>query len=207
VIRHASTVTVIILIALFMTACSSKSGSSIDPEMLKGISGERTVSVDRTSFKFQVTEFQKPIKMHIIERKAATYSTPEEAVLSHLSAMKSLDYTWFRMSWDKLSLARLEERDKLGNVTPEVWKERWKKIPAPTFEMTHRIEYTVQGKPYTLVAYQWAADFPKQQSSKPHCIPLRKEGDRWYLTMDLAEDKGYGLVDELIQSGIAELVK
>jgi hypothetical protein len=198
--KYALSVVSIVFVAFLVAACTPQYPPIFDPASLKGTTAERTVSDGRSIYKFQVTEFAKPVKAPLVERKAASYATPEEAVASHLSAMKSLDYEWFRMSWDNDALKALDERDKQGNVTPEKWKGRWKFITTKTFELTHRIEYKSKGKEYTLVAYQEPIEFPKE-GIKSHCIPLRKEGKRWYITQDLQTDPGYGHVDELIGSG------
>lgn len=205
--KRSSTTIITILTAFFLAACSPKNTAVIEAATLKGTTSERTVSNGSATFKYRVTEFEKPVPVPLIKRNEASYSTPEDAVASHLSAIRTLDYTWFRMSWDTLSLAKLDERGKQENVTSATWKARWEKFVDAEFELTHRIDYSTGEKSYTLIAYQWVAKFPKFQAIKPHCVALRKEGNRWYMTLELEADKGYNFADELIQSGKTKLVK
>jgi hypothetical protein len=193
-------ITTLLVIFLFCFACSQKKETILEPSSLKGKIDERTASVSGNVYKYAVTQYDKPVIAREINRSLAAYNSPEDAVVSHLSAMKAQDYDWYRHSWDKTSLAKMDARNKSQNITPEILKDKWKAVVGISFELTHRIEYTLNGKAYTFIAYQESAE-PSKRFYKLHCIPLIKYNDRWFLTQDLDADKGYHLIDELIQSG------
>lgn len=157
---------------------------------------EKSIKIDKAEYRFKIKKFDKPQPVKFINKGEAAYNTPEQTLTTHLSAMRALDFDWFCKSFDSDSLQQLKQADKKDNITPAIRQEQWQKITMLSAEFTHKVEYTSNGKVYTIIAYCFISADGKQQ--KTHAVPMINNAGRWFITRALGDDAGYGKLDDLL---------
>lgn len=140
--------------------------------------------VTEDTYFFKVQTFTPNVRVKFVNRKDASYSTPEASTIARVSAMAASDFQWFRETWTELGKAQIDDANRLNNRPPEFWSNVWSKtLMGKSFELTHRIE---TGE-YVLIAYR-AIGAGAGGKDLELVQVMKKEGDRWLATQDLARD-------------------
>ena len=148
----------------------------------------------KTSYAFKIGDYNPMIIVKFLNKEAADYSTPEKALITHLSAMQALDYKWFRNSWDKKSLAYMDKLDKRAKRTDLDMLVAWKKLKNRPHFLNLKAEIKYEGRNYVLVG--WTADMGKERGPFEF-VPMYKKGNRWYLSQDLREHPVYLYITDI----------
>jgi hypothetical protein len=130
--------------------------------------------------------YSPAIVIQRVVRDKASYATPEQALVSHLSAMLAGDYEWWLSGWDKGSQKYLDERSKQVNRTPADWRALWAKaLVGDQIVLTERLETGPFG-PYVMLVYVLRDKAGKDTFKTTYVAKL--EAGRWVATQELAED-------------------
>lgn len=142
------------------------------------------VVVEETYY-YTVAPYEPVVVVPAVTRAEATYRTPEEAAIASVSAMRTLDFEWFRELWDPASQRVLEARDRSLGQTPQFWKEAWQRAFAQhtRVELTHRI----RTDDYVLISYR-LVNPANPADSLEMMTALKRQDGRWWATQDLAHD-------------------
>lgn len=134
---------------------------------------------------YTVAPYEPAVVVPPVSRTEATYRTPEEATIASISAMRTLDFDWFREVWEPASRRVLEERDRSTGQTPQFWKEAWQRAFSkyPRVELAHRI----RTDEYVLISYRLVNPSNPAESLEMTAVLKRQDG-RWFMTQDLADD-------------------
>lgn len=165
-----------------------------------GATEERPASVYKTTppkkqqiitenfYFFTVRSYDPPIKITPIHQQAeSSYSTPEEAVLSLLSAMLRKDYESWLLSWNETSRKEMQESDRTAKRSPRFWTQKWEEnLQGKTAELVARVE-TGQ---YVIIEYRLV---PLKTVAPPTegfvgKIALKAEQGKWLATQELSSD-------------------
>jgi hypothetical protein len=137
---------------------------------------------------FTVRSYDPPVKVTPIRQQAeSSYHTPEEAVLSLLSAMFRKDYEGWFLSWNELSRKEMQESDRTAKRSPSFWIQKWEEnLQGKTAELVSRVE-TGQ---YVIVEYRLV---PLKATASPTQgfvgkIALKAEQGKWLATQELSSD-------------------
>jgi hypothetical protein len=130
-------------------------------------------------------QFYQP--RYIIEAHAQsqdTFSTPEEAMVSRISAMMNADYSAWLAAWDKPSRIATEKMQEQHHITPESQLAMWK----ATFDKARlTLARRVVTGPYVIVTYYLTSNGQPIYSAEFPSIFHQVDG-QWYATQDLTQD-------------------
>ena len=129
-------------------------------------------------YRFQVRQFTPPVRVKVVDRKAAGYSTPEDALVAQCSAMFAGDYDWWRAGWDAAG------QKTMANRGADYWKKNWHDLLGNrTFVVSQRAETN------GAVIYAYKLDPPAQiEALSEGTMVFRQENGRWVNSNSLAED-------------------
>jgi hypothetical protein len=136
-------------------------------------------------YNFSVMEYEpKVVFQPQTKQEQASHDTPEQAVLSHFSAMYSGNYQWFQSTWSEESRKANDADDNQRNRTPEFWIGKWKSVlTGNKVELTNKIE---TGS-YVLIAYRLVPS-SGEAAILNDTLALVIENGRWVITQELASD-------------------
>lgn len=137
---------------------------------------------------YRIMAYTPPVKVPLYAAEEdKSYKTPEEALISVLSAMFAKDYNWWLSSWTKSSQELNIEEDRKRNITPETWTQIWERdLKGKEVEITHRIEVGS----YIILGYS-VIDLNEKDVSKRSFesqLVFKLEDGKWLATLDLASD-------------------
>lgn len=172
---------ILVAIALFLMT-SVSIAREIQMPKSGGTPVYKTLIVE-TIYPFSLIEFKSPIDVQVLqERSRASYSSPEEALSAHFSAMIKGDFDWFKETWTTSAWVSMQEANKKNNRGSEFWLGMWRKSLAEKhFQLVNWINYGS----YVLVEYQLVGKNGKTGSG---IVALIKEQGDWRVTQDLAKD-------------------
>jgi hypothetical protein len=144
--------------------------------------------VTENSYFFTVRSYDPPVKISPIRQKTeSSYGTPEEAVISLLSAMFRKDHQGWLLSWDEPARKEMQESDRAANRTPSFWTQKWEDhLQGKTAELITRVETG----PYVIIEYRIVpgssgSSFTGGFTEK---IALKAEQGKWSATQELSSD-------------------
>lgn len=128
-------------------------------------------------------KYSPEISFSAVARKDASYASPEDAFISHFSAMTAGDYDWWISGWTPDSRASIEARNKRLSRSAKDWQVIWARaLKDQRVKMVARVETG----PYVFIVYKM---FDKAGKLTMYSMyACKKEGDKWLATEELAED-------------------
>ena len=129
-------------------------------------------------YRYRVRQFTPPVRIKPVAKGAASYATPEDALIAQCSAMLAGDYEWWRSGWDKTGQERVAKRG------PEYWTTNWRDLLGNrTFVVLQRAETA------GAVIYAYKLDPPPQiEALAQGTIVFHQDSGRWAVTNALEED-------------------
>ena len=129
-------------------------------------------------YRYRVRQFTPPVRVKLVAKSAANYSTPEDALIAQCSAMLTGDYEWWRAGWDSAGQETVAKRGA------EYWKKNWRDMLSDrTFVLLQRAE--TEGA----VIYEYELDPPPQlQALARGMLVFRQDNGRWAVTNSLEDD-------------------
>lgn len=126
---------------------------------------------------------ERPKITPIVSESKASYSTPEDTLVAHHSAMVARDYEWFIKTWAPQARDELNTRNMVEKRDRSYWISVWERvITGRDLRLLNRINYGA----YVLVQYELSAK--EGVPAFRDTLAFKKEGDRWLLSQDLAAD-------------------
>ncbi len=123
------------------------------------------------------------ITFKAIARNDASYASPEQAFVSHYSAMASGDYEWWLSGWTTEAQNGIHQRNVKMNRTARTWQEIWSKaLQGETIKLIERVETG----PYVFIVYKMFDASGKATMHSIYACKLVK--DKWLATDELSED-------------------
>lgn len=118
-----------------------------------------------------------------VTRKEASHATPEQAFISHNSAMAAGDYEWWLSGWTTEAQSGIQQRNARMNRTAKTWQDIWSKaLRGETIKVIERVETG----PYVLLVYKMFNESGKATMHSIYACKLVK--DKWLATDELSED-------------------
>jgi hypothetical protein len=150
---------------------------------------KKVVVEDQYYFTFM--HYSPPVQVKLVTRDTASYENPEAAAISAISAMVSKDINWYRSTWDRASIAIMDDRDKALNQSAEFWVNSWgRAFTNKRIELTARIE---TGE-YVLIVYRLVPtgevnDPANTSNSEIELVTVLKyQEGKWLATQELSRD-------------------
>jgi hypothetical protein len=112
--------------------------------------------------------------------------SPEEAMISRVSAMMAGDYEWWLETWDEASRLLTEEGNEQAGRTPEYFTRWW----ADTLRLAHiELVRRIETGPYVVVTYRLVTPSGEAAGNGIEFPTVfHRVGDRWLATLDLRRD-------------------
>lgn len=147
------------------------------------------VEVQRFPYREETYVSTKPIEY--LSKDQYRYVTPEDAVVSRLSAMANLDYEGWLRSWDSVSQARLKEMDARNEPGVKKRLNQWQGVFSQVRPvLVRRIE---TGK-YVIVTYKLLNKAGQDAGMFEFPTPFRQDSGLWIGTDALKDDAMFNLV-------------
>lgn len=129
-----------------------------------------------------VVHYKQKLELEIVQKGNAHYTTPENALISHLSALKAADYDWFIDSLDKASRNSFEEKHSNKENIKRLKKEWKKKFSGATFILLRRLDRENKFLPeISDVLLEFSVENSGGDRYRKIVI-LRKENGKWKAT-------------------------
>ncbi|MCZ6623297.1 MAG: hypothetical protein O7B35_03525 [Deltaproteobacteria bacterium] len=148
---------------------------------------ERKTLVEEITHEYYVRKYSPPVKVVFVEKQEeCSYSSPEEIVIAHLSAMAAVDYEWDVSCWNEESQKINAAQYRSANITPDHLKEKWKEVfKGSQFELVTRVDF----RGGVVIEYKVI----RQSNAKPKTFTFqnvaKKQADgKWKLTQELASN-------------------
>lgn len=118
------------------------------------------------------------------DRSQANNNTPEDALISFVSAMANKDYEWFLSTWTEKDRTRIIAEDKENGWDEEFFFKIWDKtLSGKSLKLLNRIER----KPYIYIGYQLYGD-KQGDDNQVRTLAFVHENNVWRVTNEAACD-------------------
>jgi hypothetical protein len=183
--KHLFSSTIAWLLAVTISFLAPIANSQVANERFKLSPAEKRQFVVENIFNYTRQEFDPPVVVQQIKRTGANYSTPEDAFISHVSAMISGDYDWWLSGWTADAQNYLKAQDQKLKRTPENWKTAWSGVlSGKQVVLLERLETG----PYTILVYSLRTPPPDGKETFRSLYAARIEAGRWLATQELEND-------------------
>jgi hypothetical protein len=153
--------------------------------------GQEKTIVEVQKFPYRERMYTGTQPLDYLAKDQYRYATPEDAVISRLSAMANLDYDSWLKSWDKAGRARLLEMDANGQPGKDKRLDQWRGVMSQVKPvLVRRIE---TGK-YVIVTYKLVNKAGQDAGQFEFPTALVQEGGLWIGTDSLKNDPFFNLV-------------
>lgn len=128
--------------------------------------------------------YEPPVTIHE-PLEEARFGSPEEAMITRISAMMRGDYEAWLAAWDPASREFVAGRNAAEGQSPEDWTTLWAdRLRLMRFQLVRRIETG----PYVMVTYTMVT--PEGEPATVLELPtvFRRFDGRWLATQELARD-------------------
>lgn len=151
------------------------------PEEQKKFAVEFIINYSRRQYRPTVT-------IDAVNRGGATYSTPEEAFIAQMSAMRSGDYDWWLTGWTEASRKQIQQRDAELKRGAAFWRQAWEKnLNGRQVNLLERLESGI----YVVLVYSITIPAQDNREEFRSMFVTKKEGERWVSTQELGNDYLY----------------
>ncbi len=153
--------------------------------------GQEKTIVEVEKFPYRESSYTSTKPIDYLPKEQYRYVTPEDAVVSRLSAMANLDYDGWLKSWDKAGRTRLLEMDANGQPGKDKRLDQWRGVMSQVKPvLVRRIE---TGK-YVIVTYRLVNKAGQDAGQFEFPTALVQEGGLWTGTDALKNDPFFNLV-------------
>lgn len=137
-------------------------------------------------YNYRESKYEPAVIIQPVQKDAQKYETPEEAMVTRVSAMMAYDYEWWLTTWDPASKSIYLEKEKAAGRTKDYWIQWWKDtFQFSRYELVRRID---TGS-YTALIYRMINLTNKDDNSSMEFPSVfHKSNGRWLTTVDLARD-------------------
>lgn len=138
-------------------------------------------------YTYREQEYDPPIVVQPAVPKAQRrQGTPEEAMLSRVSAMMAGDYEWWLETWDESSRVLTEEANRRSGRTREFFTSWW----ADTFRLAEIVLVRrIETGPYVVITYRLVTPSGEAAGNGIEFPTVfHRVEDRWLATLDLRQD-------------------
>ncbi len=163
----------------------SANAQTLPKPLFKTAPAERKTLVEEITYEYYVRKYSPPVKVNFVKKQEeCSYSSPEEIVIAHLSAMAAVDYEWDVSCWNEESQKINAAQYRSANITPDHLKEKWKEVfKGSQFELVTRVDF----RGGVIIEYKVI----RQPDAKPKTFTFtnvaKKQADsKWKLTQELA---------------------
>ena len=134
---------------------------------------------------FEVMEYIPPVKVELVSNRSdARMDSPENALISGISAMYAKDYEWWLNTWDTDSREMMRERNKVKGWSPDFWRKGWEGfLKDREAILTHRVDTG----DYVIIGYSLVSEEKDRKTYESYLV-FKKQGEEWFSTQDLIED-------------------
>jgi len=131
------------------------------------------------SYPYMVSTYSDNQNIDFLKDQAlANYNTPEDALLSFLSAMANKNYEWFLNSWTQKDRAKIITEDKEKGWDQEFFYIIWDKmLNGKSLKLLKRIERNQ----YVYIGYALVPD-DHGSDDKPESLAFVYENNSWHVT-------------------------
>lgn len=151
-----------------------------------------TKPVDKTLtivniYRYKEMSISPPVMIDPILKNEQRYGTPEEAMISRVSAMMALDYEWWLNTWDPASRILFQEKERASDRTKDYWIQWWK----DSFRFTRfTLIRHIETGPYVILTYRMMSKDGKDVGRGLELpVVFRNEHGHWLVTADLSSDQ------------------
>ncbi|WAJ70160.1 hypothetical protein [Catenovulum adriaticum] len=136
----------------------------------------------QTQYEYQLwVPKRTPQKLRLLQKKYASLTTPEEALVSRFSAISSLNYPWWLSTWqDSSKQLALNFYQKKG-LDQNYWLDTWKK---QFVGRSIKLKYKVKYQNYIIFTYNVSAPSGKE-SFLDVPIVFNQQQQQWLVSLDL----------------------
>lgn len=137
-------------------------------------------------YNYREIMYDPPIVVNLVSKKERHNGTPEEAMISRVSAMMTLDFEWWLETWDSTSRKEILENDRKAGRTKEYWIQWWKdSFGFARIMLIRRIE----SGPYVILTYRLTNEQGKDVGRNiEYPSVFHSINKKWYSTVELASD-------------------
>ena len=130
-------------------------------------------------------EYRPAVAIPAVQRGNATYTTPEEAFISQMSAMRAGDYDWWLNGWNETSRKQIAQRDAEMKRGAAFWRQAWERnLTGKQVNLVERLESGI----YVLLVYTITTPAKDNQVEFRSIFVTKNEGGRWVSTQELGSD-------------------
>lgn len=136
----------------------------------------------KTQYQYQLwVPKRTPQKLRLLQKKYASLTTPEEALVSRFSAISSLNYPWWLSTWqDSSKQLALNFYQKKG-LDQNYWLDTWKN---QFVGRAIKLKYKVKYQNYIIFTYNVSAPNGKE-SYLDVPIVFNQQQQQWLVSLDL----------------------
>lgn len=125
--------------------------ADIPPPLYKTTPPERKKVIEEDVYFYSVMQYDPPVEITPLKKSdKKSYKTPEEAVISQVSAMFNRDYEWWIKGWSKESQKMMKERDRSLKRPPDFWVKKWDEVMK---DKKGELVYRIESGPYVIIEY------------------------------------------------------
>jgi hypothetical protein len=137
----------------------------------------------------QLSRVAQPVPFAFVEKDAAKYDTPENALIAMVSAMHRGDYTAWLAGWTQQSRAQIEKTNADSKLTPETWINGWKRlVTGKQIAISARGDYIRRGETYAFIRYRTIGSQAPNGGPLEQYLVFQRKGNQWEATNMLADD-------------------
>lgn len=120
-------------------------------------------------------------KVNLVQRKYASQNTADDSFVSRMSAISSVNYSWWLDTWQvdskKIALQYYQQKGLDQKYWEKVWKE---KFVGRKIKLKHKVDYNG----YVILVYNVAEPNGKE-SFLDLPIVFKRDNDKWMVSLDL----------------------
>jgi hypothetical protein len=142
-------------------------------------------------YKYSWQLYDPPVPIKYLENAPASNSTPEEALISQLSALHKRDYKWWLESWDQSSREELLHQQQASGEPIAIW---FKSIQPTNISEKCSLNKWIVRHQYVILRYG-CRDSISRAMEPELAVALKKDRGHWFATLDLALDPIFKYAD------------
>src|SRR3954468_16373790 len=159
--------------------------------LFKATRGQEKTIVEVQRFPYRQEMYQDAKPIEYLAKDQYRYVTPEDALVSRLSAMANLDYEGWMKSWDKVSQARLRNMDARNEPGMQKRLNQWQGV----FSQVHPVLVRrVETGKFLIVTYKLLNKAGQDAGMFEFPTPFLQDGGLWIGTDALINDPLFNLV-------------
>jgi hypothetical protein len=131
-------------------------------------------------------EYQPAVSIVLMNLQPKRSATPEEALISQLSALHKGDYDWWMGTWDPQSRDKLMRQQKDSAATREQWLQS---MQTEIFGGSCRLSTWILRREYVILRYSCSTKARSGNSgANSHAVAFKSYGGEFVATLDIEKD-------------------